>query len=668
MALAIETAMPTPPVPGPTSLASGTAPRNPMSFLAAIAASENFANPVAANLTGITPGVASGLASGITSGVSSGIAPEVAPAPTSIRKAGAKAGSANAQTGPDLPAATPCSSVLPEVPIAALAIFDPTLPSSSVENPGAVSSLAQPLSPASPCTNCASLTPDGVSATPFTGDSGILAPRSITPSIQAPLLTANPPASGQRPNFVAASQSRVQTSTVAPGFQAGGISQEPPVESVGEIRSAVCFSAFVQDPAPLPETSGLPQPSIPLGKSDPIGTGTSAATGGADSTEATAATPRDIPDSPATHSFRTLDLNPANTPAEDNPLVGAKVLFDAPNIDLGRLQPEIVTNPKGPRVTPEVAAKTESSVPGSTQAAPAGGATGAGFQFPAQLVVTAWPQAALRFSENGPASHLQNSDKISPQNNASHDPGQKASASENSADAGPAAGSPPPAKDSSSSAPAGNPATSMHHATVVTAPQGSVAQPDAPQATPSGVPDPGVPQTAAQVAGSGAGVKTNSNQLPPDARSTVNVADSAPMPVAGPAQMAQLVSRAAQSEMRIGLNTSSFGSVEVHTVVQANDVGILIGSEKGDLRSLLAAEMPGIATSLQQQNLRLNQVVFHEGSGFSGNPSSGGDSQPRYFTPSRVASSAPGEFRAGDSVGVGNETASYSSSGLNILA
>jgi len=96
--------------------------------------------------------------------------------------------------------------------------------------------------------------------------------------------------------------------------------------------------------------------------------------------------------------------------------------------------------------------------------------------------------------------------------------------------------------------------------------------------------------------------------------------------------MAQMVNKAAQSEMRIGLNTSAFGSVEVRTVVHANEVGVQIGSEKGDLRSLLSNELPGIASTLQQQNLRLNQVNFHQGFAFSNNMSSGGQqSQPRSF-------------------------------------
>jgi hypothetical protein len=108
-------------------------------------------------------------------------------------------------------------------------------------------------------------------------------------------------------------------------------------------------------------------------------------------------------------------------------------------------------------------------------------------------------------------------------------------------------------------------------------------------------------------------------------------ADLPPYAGSGPVQMAQMVNKAEQSEMRIGLNTAAFGNVEVRTVVHANEVGVLIGSEKGDLRSLLAAELPGITSTLQQQSLRLNPVNFHQGFAFSNQMSSGGDSQPRSF-------------------------------------
>lgn len=127
--------------------------------------------------------------------------------------------------------------------------------------------------------------------------------------------------------------------------------------------------------------------------------------------------------------------------------------------------------------------------------------------------------------------------------------------------------------------------------------------------------------------------------------STANYSEPPAQTVASnsPVQLAQIVNQAAQSEMRIGLSTASFGNVEVRTVVHATDVGVLIGSEKGDLRSLLANDLPAISNTLQQQNLRLTQVSFQQqGFAFSSGSSSGGNSQPRSFT--AKPSSTPGPF------------------------
>jgi hypothetical protein len=90
--------------------------------------------------------------------------------------------------------------------------------------------------------------------------------------------------------------------------------------------------------------------------------------------------------------------------------------------------------------------------------------------------------------------------------------------------------------------------------------------------------------------------------------------------------------------------------VEVRAVVHASDVGLVIGSEKGDLRSLLANDMPAITNALQEQSLRLNSVNFMQGFSFSNNASGGGDSQQRAFVPSRTfAVSASSEATVDDS-------------------
>jgi hypothetical protein len=147
------------------------------------------------------------------------------------------------------------------------------------------------------------------------------------------------------------------------------------------------------------------------------------------------------------------------------------------------------------------------------------------------------------------------------------------------------------------------------------------------------------------------------------------IPETSAAPAPGPVQMAQMVSKAGQSEMRIGLNTSAFGSVEVRTTVHANDVGVVIGSEKGDLHALLANEIPGIANSLQQQNLRLSQVNFQQGAAFSGNQFSGGGSQARYSSPTQTfPSSLPAGERSEEELPTYSEIVPSRSSRLSILA
>ena len=148
-------------------------------------------------------------------------------------------------------------------------------------------------------------------------------------------------------------------------------------------------------------------------------------------------------------------------------------------------------------------------------------------------------------------------------------------------------------------------------------------------------------------------------------------ADTPPSAGASPLQWAQMANKAGQAEMRIGLNTAEFGSVEVRTTVHASDVGVLIGSEKGDLRSLLTPELSGLASTLQQKDLRLAQVSFHQqGFDFAGNSSfSGGNSQPRSFSPRlQPAAASSEESSAPEPVYASEPAASRSGSGLSILA
>jgi flagellar hook-length control protein FliK len=139
-------------------------------------------------------------------------------------------------------------------------------------------------------------------------------------------------------------------------------------------------------------------------------------------------------------------------------------------------------------------------------------------------------------------------------------------------------------------------------------------------------------------------------------------------PALGAVQAAQLINRAGQSEMRVGLNTSAFGSVEVRTTVRTSDVGLVIGSEKGDLRTLLANDMPAITNALQQQNLRLNSVNFMQGFAFSNNASGGGGSEQRSFVPMRPSADSTSSEAAPENSTDAQPATRWGGASISILA
>lgn len=111
-------------------------------------------------------------------------------------------------------------------------------------------------------------------------------------------------------------------------------------------------------------------------------------------------------------------------------------------------------------------------------------------------------------------------------------------------------------------------------------------------------------------------------------------AESAPTPAPppSPVQLARMVDRAGQAEMHIGLRTTMFGNVEVHTVVRDSQVGVAVGTEKGDLRGLMSTEVPALQASFHQHDLQLDSIRFLDhGPGFDMGFSTGADAQSRSF-------------------------------------
>jgi len=139
------------------------------------------------------------------------------------------------------------------------------------------------------------------------------------------------------------------------------------------------------------------------------------------------------------------------------------------------------------------------------------------------------------------------------------------------------------------------------------------------------------------------------------------------MPAANPVQVAHLMDRAGQTEMHIDLRTSAFGSVEVHTVVRDSQVGVTMGSERGDLKTSLASEVPGLQAAFRQQDLRFDAIHFlRQGAelntGLSGGTDSHSQSPRQGHTPARFSTL---EERPGASI---EAETSRTASGLNVHA
>ena len=122
-----------------------------------------------------------------------------------------------------------------------------------------------------------------------------------------------------------------------------------------------------------------------------------------------------------------------------------------------------------------------------------------------------------------------------------------------------------------------------------------------------------------------------------------------------------------QEEMRVGIRSDAFGNVQVRTVVHESQVGLAVGSERGDLRSFLASEIPALESHLRQHDLRFEQIHFLGSGTPAGDAYAGGGPQSQSFAQGRFVSHrirGPGEEEA---VGSGPELPAEPRTGLNIL-
>ncbi|MGC2560135.1 MAG: hypothetical protein WA389_15015 [Terriglobales bacterium] len=88
--------------------------------------------------------------------------------------------------------------------------------------------------------------------------------------------------------------------------------------------------------------------------------------------------------------------------------------------------------------------------------------------------------------------------------------------------------------------------------------------------------------------------------------------DSAPVAdVADPAiaSAAHLTTDPAALQMHLGIHTSAFGNVEIHTVIEQSQVGVAIHGDR-DLARWFSSEVGGLETGLKGQHLNLTGVDF----------------------------------------------------------
>ena len=94
------------------------------------------------------------------------------------------------------------------------------------------------------------------------------------------------------------------------------------------------------------------------------------------------------------------------------------------------------------------------------------------------------------------------------------------------------------------------------------------------------------------------------------------------------------------SELRLNLKTDAFGRIDLHTVIEDNRVGVVLRSERGDLRGALGTEAGRFDANLQHHDLRLQDflvtqhktaVSMNFGEGQNPTPGRQGQSERSFF-------------------------------------
>jgi hypothetical protein len=99
----------------------------------------------------------------------------------------------------------------------------------------------------------------------------------------------------------------------------------------------------------------------------------------------------------------------------------------------------------------------------------------------------------------------------------------------------------------------------------------------------------------------------------PELPKTHQMLDSTP-PAPPTLPIAPDLAAAAQinAQMHVGMRTEAFGAVEIHTVVQQSQIGIIVHADR-DIAHWFNSELPGLESGLNKNHLNLTAVDFESG-------------------------------------------------------
>lgn len=113
------------------------------------------------------------------------------------------------------------------------------------------------------------------------------------------------------------------------------------------------------------------------------------------------------------------------------------------------------------------------------------------------------------------------------------------------------------------------------------------------------------PATAAKLTDAGPSTPVSTAMAKADA-------SAEPAPHTSPLQVARLIERAGQAELRVGIQAGEFGNVGIRTSMSHSQFSAEISVERGELGRVLSAELPALHDRLAEQRVPVSNIVLQD--------------------------------------------------------